>query len=370
MNPMKILLVDDSKSARYALRLQLQRHGMMVETCDAAESALERVRDTPPDAIFMDHTMPGMNGYEALDILKTNPSTAHIPVVMCTSNEDPEFIAQAKKKGALDILSKSTAPEKLGNLLARLEQAGASPEGISAPIGAEASDDGRLAEAAPGATDTSTEEPFEARVRTLIEPLMDERAERLAADLVAKIDDRIESHVRTSIGPLMEDLTKRLGEDLITKTNQKLVAGLEREGERLKQQVLEAQSEKAQLTASRLLNDVLPQALQQQREQEKQAMAQTVTELADEALSTLVAEPSFMQGVLDTLEERVTESAEQIAKRQATEIAETLASEQANTVAELLAQPSKTGDSNILLLSAGAALVGIASAAVVYLLLS
>lgn len=370
MNPMTILLVDDSKSARYALRLQLQRHGMMVETCNAAESALERVRDTPPDAIFMDHTMPGMNGFEALDILKTNPSTAHIPVVMCTSNEDPEFIAQAKKKGALDVLSKSTAPEKLGNLLDRLRQARESPEGTSAATGVATPDDRRPAEVATEAAPTSDDEQFEGRVRALIEPLMDEHADRLTVDLLAKIDDRIESHVRTSIGPMMEDLTKRLGEDLITKTNQKLVAGLEREGERLKQQILEAQSEKAQVTARRLLNEVLPQALQQQREQEEKATAQTVTELADKALSTLVAEPSFMQGVLDTLEARVAESAEQIATRQATEIAETLASEQANAMAELLVQPPRKGDGNILLLSAGAALVGVVSAAVVYFLLS
>ena len=39
MNPIKILLVDDSKSARYALRLQLQRHGVEVETCQRLPGA-------------------------------------------------------------------------------------------------------------------------------------------------------------------------------------------------------------------------------------------------------------------------------------------------------------------------------------------
>ena len=48
MDPMKILLVDDSKSARYALRLQLQRHGVEVETADSAESALEILKGTCP----------------------------------------------------------------------------------------------------------------------------------------------------------------------------------------------------------------------------------------------------------------------------------------------------------------------------------
>ena len=73
MNPMKILLVDDSKSARYALRLQLQRFGIEVEALESAEAALQRIREAPPDAVFMDHTMPGMNGFEALEILKAPP---------------------------------------------------------------------------------------------------------------------------------------------------------------------------------------------------------------------------------------------------------------------------------------------------------
>ena len=47
---------------------------------------------------------------------------------MCTPNEDSEFIAQAKTKGALGILAKSTAPGKLASLLDRLTQAEEVPE--------------------------------------------------------------------------------------------------------------------------------------------------------------------------------------------------------------------------------------------------
>jgi len=178
MNPLKILLVDDSKSARYALRLQLQQHDMMVETADAAESALERIRQSPPDAIFMDHRMPGMSGFEALDILKTSPATAHIPVVICISYRNPELIAQAKKKGALDVLSKSTEPEALEKLLDRLQQAKATPADVAAAVGETAG------EAAAALTDVA----FEKRVSTLFKSLMDEREERLTADLIAKVE--------------------------------------------------------------------------------------------------------------------------------------------------------------------------------------
>ncbi|HCB14545.1 MAG TPA: response regulator, partial [Gammaproteobacteria bacterium] len=55
-----VLVVDDSKSARLMLRKMLQGFGMTVDTAESAEEALNYLRDRQPDAIFMDHTMPGM----------------------------------------------------------------------------------------------------------------------------------------------------------------------------------------------------------------------------------------------------------------------------------------------------------------------
>ena len=181
MNPLKILLVDDSKSARYTLRLQLQQHGMKVETSDAAETALERVRESTPDAIFMDYKMPGMSGFEALDILKASPATAHIPVIMYTSREDPEFLAQAKRKGALDVLPKAAAPEKLGQLLDRLGHVGTSAAGVAVVAGA----------ASPQAAESLPGDRLEERVRTLLEPLMDDRLEALSGNLMTRIDEQL-----------------------------------------------------------------------------------------------------------------------------------------------------------------------------------
>lgn len=373
MNPMKILLVDDSKSARYALRLQLQRHGIKVETADAAESALEKVRETPPDAIFMDHTMPGMNGFEALDILKTSPTTQHIPVVMCTSNEDPEFIAQAKKKGALDILSKSTAPEKLATLLERLQQAEAVPEEVpdtpprateGAPI------QPTSAVSAPAITGEPSSEQIEERIHTLIEPVLEDYRERLLSDLIAKTDERIETRVRASITPPLEELAKRLAEDLIAKTNERLVSGLERESEHLKQHFAKIQSENSQMTTNRLLNEVVPRAVRQQLAQEQQSMAQSIQELIDESLDSLVQEPRFVRRLSNAAESSFAEKAEQLAKAKATEIAETVATERADAVAEFLVQSRKRSETSMYLLTTAAALVGVAASVIVFLLLS
>ena len=134
---MKILVVDDTKTARYALRIELQKHGVEVDMADSAESALEILKTRLPDAILMDHIMTGMNGLEALEIIKADPRTAHIPVVMATSQDDPEFAGNARRKGALGILPKSIPSEtqaRLPEVLARLRTILAAPAAAATPI--------------------------------------------------------------------------------------------------------------------------------------------------------------------------------------------------------------------------------------------
>lgn len=121
MDPLKILLVDDSKTARYKLRLALQEHGVEVQVAESAEEALSQIKRLDPDAILMDHTMPGMNGFEALEILKADPETAQIPVIMCSAHEDETFMARAKRLGALGILPKANPAETAEKLPGTLD---------------------------------------------------------------------------------------------------------------------------------------------------------------------------------------------------------------------------------------------------------
>jgi CheY-like chemotaxis protein len=130
----KILLVDDSKSARYAMRTMLQKHNCEVDPVESAEVALEKIKENLPDAIFMDHLMPGMSGFDALDVIKANPKTAHIPVVMCTSNYEDVYQKQAREKGALGILPKPGTPESLAAMLTEIDAANAAkPKTVAAP---------------------------------------------------------------------------------------------------------------------------------------------------------------------------------------------------------------------------------------------
>ena len=131
-----VLLVDDSKSARFALRALLQKQGFSVDTAETAEIALDMLGDSKPDAIFMDHMMPGMDGFTATRAIKRDPATAHIPVVMCTSNDREEHVQEARRLGTVGILPKPPTTEKLAEILDALDRemeraAGATESGES-----------------------------------------------------------------------------------------------------------------------------------------------------------------------------------------------------------------------------------------------
>jgi len=117
------LLVDDSKSARFVLGKLLQQHDFNVEMAASAEDALEFLSTHRPDAIFMDHMMKGMDGLVATSVIKKNPATAHIPVVMCTSNDGEAYLAEAKSHGALGTLVKPPSDDKLEEILIAINKA-------------------------------------------------------------------------------------------------------------------------------------------------------------------------------------------------------------------------------------------------------
>ena len=129
----RVLLVDDSKSARFALRKLLEKTGLEVDVAESAEEALGYLNDNHPDVIFMDHFMPGMDGFQATEEIKQRPERSAIPIIMCTSKEDPDYVEQARAHGALDILPKPATPEALSNLLTKLGDMDASNESM-APV--------------------------------------------------------------------------------------------------------------------------------------------------------------------------------------------------------------------------------------------
>ncbi len=115
------LLVDDSKVARFTLSKLLKGSNLTVSMAGSAEEALDLLSNSDqPDVIFLDHLMPGMNGIEAARAIRNNPSTAHIPIVMCTSGKSAEFEETARGMGVDEILAKPPARDGVSDVLARL----------------------------------------------------------------------------------------------------------------------------------------------------------------------------------------------------------------------------------------------------------
>ncbi|MCC2655980.1 MAG: response regulator [Panacagrimonas sp.] len=139
------LVIDDSKSARFALRRYLEGHRYHVEAVETADEAMRVLETSRPGVIFLDHVMPGVDGFTVLKSIRSNAATAQIPVVICSSNEGPEFNAQARVAGANCVLQKPPNPEQLYRILDQLERVPETPTSVTP---AASSDEARFAVAA------------------------------------------------------------------------------------------------------------------------------------------------------------------------------------------------------------------------------
>lgn len=102
----RALIVDDSTTAQYRLKKMLRAYPLDIDIVDSGEAALRYLAHHSPDVVFMDHMMPGMDGFRALQIIKSHPETAMIPVIMYTSQSGDVYTGQARALGALDVVSK------------------------------------------------------------------------------------------------------------------------------------------------------------------------------------------------------------------------------------------------------------------------
>jgi CheY-like chemotaxis protein len=116
----RALVVDDSKSARVILSRMLEKYDIEVDMAESAEQAIDYLKNNRPDAIFMDHLMPGMDGLQAVKAIKGNPQTAMIPIMMYTSQEGELYVGQARALGAMGVLPKQVRPVDVSKVLYEL----------------------------------------------------------------------------------------------------------------------------------------------------------------------------------------------------------------------------------------------------------
>lgn len=108
----KIMLVDDAAFMRMMIKNTLTQQGYtdIVEAQDGAE-AVTKFDEENPDLVFMDITMPNMDGLQALKKIKEGHPDAKI--VMCTAMGQETMVLDAIKSGAKDFIVKPFTPERI-----------------------------------------------------------------------------------------------------------------------------------------------------------------------------------------------------------------------------------------------------------------
>lgn len=187
MSAKRALIVDDSRSARVILGRMLESYGLQVDLAESAEHALDYLSHTRPDAIFMDHLMPGMDGFQAIQAIKSNPDTALIPVVMYTSQEGELYVSQARALGAVGVLPKTVKQSDVSRVLYQLRLLPERRDATSVLV--DAPPEERTAPTSPtrpAATPSNSE--LESAVRRAIAPALAEHSSEIRRAQITQLD--------------------------------------------------------------------------------------------------------------------------------------------------------------------------------------
>ncbi len=104
---MNILIVDDEPQVAEVLAKSLARQGHRTTVVHSGEEALRQIEVSTPDALFLDVSMPGINGLDVLaEVRRTRPQLA---VVVITGHATPDEVEEVKRLGAVDVIPKPAA---------------------------------------------------------------------------------------------------------------------------------------------------------------------------------------------------------------------------------------------------------------------
>lgn len=108
-----ILVVDDDDDARTVRMASLEHGGFRVDQAANGIEALERISKSPPDLIFMDLAMPRMDGWEATRLIKSDPLTRGIAVIVLTGLSAPDALDRARAAGAAHVAQTPCSAEEM-----------------------------------------------------------------------------------------------------------------------------------------------------------------------------------------------------------------------------------------------------------------
>ena len=122
----KILVVDDEPEAVELVEFNLKQAGFTVTTAADGAEALNKARTTPPDLVVLDLMLPEINGLEVCKMLRRDPATAALPIIMLTAKAAEIDRVLGLELGADDYITKPFSPRELILRIQKLLQRGQS----------------------------------------------------------------------------------------------------------------------------------------------------------------------------------------------------------------------------------------------------
>lgn len=111
--PKKIYIIEDEKDIADLVEHYLNKEGFRSETIFDGQKALEHIRRQPPDLLLLDLMLPGMDGLELCRILRSEPATKRLPIIMLTAKSEETDKIVGLEMGADDYLTKPFSPKEL-----------------------------------------------------------------------------------------------------------------------------------------------------------------------------------------------------------------------------------------------------------------
>jgi DNA-binding response OmpR family regulator len=129
----KVLIIDDSTTIVALLRRMMRQNDFETLEAGDAEGGIEIARTEVPHLIFLDIVLPGMNGFNALRVLRRDPLTRHIPIIMISGNEQATEEFYVHRIGADDFMKKPFARAEVFARIERLMDGNGTPRRVNVP---------------------------------------------------------------------------------------------------------------------------------------------------------------------------------------------------------------------------------------------
>ena len=113
----KVMVIDDSNTVRKSAEIFLRPFGCEVILAEDGFDAMSKIVENQPDIIFLDITMPRLDGYQACKLIKNNPIYQSTPVIMLSSKDGLFDKARGRMAGSNDYLTKPFTAEGLLSII-------------------------------------------------------------------------------------------------------------------------------------------------------------------------------------------------------------------------------------------------------------